>query len=131
MVQISWWWCSGHALANTKQGRRLGTETPKPSHYGLVQGLPCQMAMVGGGGWWWNLCADLDTMLCELRRGATSTWWQRSVEILVQPLYKGSSERLEDTEAGKESSAGDGRSSLPSSNHLDAGYSITKIICNI
>jgi len=29
----------GHVFANAKQGRMLGAETPKQSHYGLVLGL--------------------------------------------------------------------------------------------
>ena len=41
-----------------KQGSRLGAETLKPSHCGLVPDLLCQTARVGGGGWWW--CISLE-----------------------------------------------------------------------
>jgi len=60
-----WWYGAdevvvavGCAFANTKWGRRLGSENPKLSHCGLVPGLPCQTVMLGGGGWWW--CVSLE-----------------------------------------------------------------------
>jgi len=64
MVQIRWWWHEGCAFTNVKQGRRLGAETPKPSHCGSVPSLLCQTAMVGGGVsylvWQWSrtLCSQ-------------------------------------------------------------------------
>ena len=39
-------------FTNESRRRGLRAKNPKPSHYGLVLGLPCQMAMVGGAGWW-------------------------------------------------------------------------------
>jgi hypothetical protein len=53
-----WLWCVSPevvaamdvAFANASGGRGLRAENPKPSHYGLVPGLPCQTAMVGGAG---------------------------------------------------------------------------------
>jgi len=55
-----WWLCvllkvvvvTGVAFTNTSGVRGLRAKNPKPSHYGLVPGLPCQMARVDGGGWW-------------------------------------------------------------------------------
>ena len=56
-----WWWCVSLnvlvtmkvVFANTSGGRSWKAENLKPSQYGLILGLPCQMAMVGGAGWWW------------------------------------------------------------------------------
>ena len=47
----------------------------KPSHCGLVPGLPRQMAILGGGRWWWcvsfEVAAVTDVCIrkCERREG--------------------------------------------------------------
>ena len=56
-----WWWCGSLEVVaatdivfvNVSRVRGLRAENLKPSHYGLVPGLLCQMVMVGGAGWWW------------------------------------------------------------------------------
>ena len=70
----------GRTFANAKQGRRLGAETPKPSHCGLVPGLPCQTVRVRGVGWWW--CISLEVVVvvgvvfanASGRRGPRGIW---------------------------------------------------------
>ena len=45
------------AFTNASGGRGLRAENPKPSHNGLIPGLPSQSAMVGSAGYWW--CTSL------------------------------------------------------------------------
>ena len=47
------------AFATASRGRGLRAKNPKPSHYGLLLGLPCQMVMVGGAGWWRGILVEV------------------------------------------------------------------------
>src|SRR5882762_264230 len=58
IVQVSGGGVGAMHSQTRSRGGGWGAKTLKPSHCGLVPGLPCQTARVGGGGWWW--CVSLE-----------------------------------------------------------------------
>ena len=80
-----WWWCvslellaaTKVAFENASGGRWWRAENPKPSQYGLIPGLPCQTAMVGGAGWWWCLSFEVAAVVGITFAGGRGVWGQK------------------------------------------------------
>ena len=74
---MGWWWDGvdkvvvvlGPCIYKCEAGEEVVDQNPKPSHCGLVLGLPCQMAMLGGGRWWLHVLFDVavvtDICVCK------------------------------------------------------------------
>ena len=75
---MGWWWdgadkvvvALGPCIRKRKAREEVVDRNLKPSHCGLVPGLPHQMAILGGGRWWWRVSFDVAavTDICIRKR---------------------------------------------------------------